>query len=922
MIKVHRWVVTVAAAISFLSSNAYALELGKITWQSSFGQPLRAKIDLADLNGLSASDIRVALASAADFSNAGIERIGLLSDLNFKPVVNGNTGYVQITSSKPISEPYINFLINAAWNSNTVSKEYTILMDISNDIAKPSSASSASKPNKEVKANVSGSTTTNSSAQRYKVARGDSLWSIAEKFRGTATANQAALAIFQQNPKAFLGKNANQLLAGYNLQIPADAEMKGIAIADSISFINETKGIKKTENKTGTNATKPSGVKQPANTGSTVDPKSAEKVKELQQGVNETVKKIDEATEETNKLAQNLDAIQDEIERLKQIADAKDEQVKTMKELLEKAEAEPKKPETTTSTVGVSQQPIQPGTPTAPSVAEKPPAATPPAVSPNPSVAQSTPKPPVRQHIEARAPVVEESWVDYILGIVTGVVGLVVDNIIYVGGAVGAIVLAVVMLKLRRRRSEAAGAIEVDLNHVSLDDDAVEDTLENDAVVKETVDSPLANLPEELDILDKVDIYLAYSRFDEAKALLADALVDDPMNTDYRLKLMEVYGEQKDKAKFLAEADELALINPLAKDKVDELLAKYSELSADGESKPSVDIGKKPEAAADDFGFSTFSFDKQPPLEQAQEKETTEEQEEVSQEFNFSMDDFNMDHSSEEIASDVIESAKELTEDEAIDPQAVGSNYYDEQKDKGFHLETIASDAPRMAPIFSGGDSEESLMSNNQDSPVFDFVHDEPEEEPVVEDFKFDLGFTSDESKATGSFDQATHEVDWPFQGGETDILSDSADLNDYSDLDDIVMDQDQITTKLELVKAYIDMGDHEGAHDLIEEVLREGNDEQKAKAKQLLGSIEGTVVEDIAQDSISPVLAKAEDDPFDDLDFDLPSGDEVATKLALAKAYISMGDKDAARDMLEEILKEGDEKQRQAAQEFLSSLD
>ena len=48
----------------------------------------------------------------------------------------------------------------------------------------------------------------------------------------------------------------------------------------------------------------------------------------------------------------------------------------------------------------------------------------------------------------------------------------------------------------------------------------------------------------------------------------------------------------------------------------------------------------------------------------------------------------------------------------------------------------------------------------------------------------------------------------------------------------------------------------------------------------------------------------------------------EVATKLDLAKAYEEMGDKEGARDLLNEVAKEGDEAQQKQARQMLSKLD
>ncbi|MEG0636507.1 MAG: FimV/HubP family polar landmark protein, partial [Pseudomonas sp.] len=68
--------------------------------------------------------------------------------------------------------------------------------------------------------------------------------------------------------------------------------------------------------------------------------------------------------------------------------------------------------------------------------------------------------------------------------------------------------------------------------------------------------------------------------------------------------------------------------------------------------------------------------------------------------------------------------------------------------------------------------------------------------------------------------------------------------------------------------------------------------------------------------------VAQPEPEPLDDLDFDFFSGsDEVATKLDLARAYIDMGDHQGARDILDEVVKDGDGAQRQEAETMLSRL-
>ena len=64
------------------------------------------------------------------------------------------------------------------------------------------------------------------------------------------------------------------------------------------------------------------------------------------------------------------------------------------------------------------------------------------------------------------------------------------------------------------------------------------------------------------------------------------------------------------------------------------------------------------------------------------------------------------------------------------------------------------------------------------------------------------------------------------------------------------------------------------------------------------------------------------------DLSLDAPSesgggggGEAVGTKLELAKAYLEIGDKDGAREILQEVAKEGSSAQREEATKLIASL-
>jgi len=76
----------------------------------------------------------------------------------------------------------------------------------------------------------------------------------------------------------------------------------------------------------------------------------------------------------------------------------------------------------------------------------------------------------------------------------------------------------------------------------------------------------------------------------------------------------------------------------------------------------------------------------------------------------------------------------------------------------------------------------------------------------------------------------------------------------------------------------------------------------------------------DLDEEDYSPTTAFAPEDLSGDL-HDARTMTEVGTKLDLARAYVDMGDPSGARGILEEVLDEGDEAQRQQAQQLLESL-
>ncbi|MGH8363850.1 MAG: type IV pilus assembly protein FimV, partial [Pseudomonas sp.] len=130
MVQVRKLVLAIAAASALSSGMAQALQLGEMTLKSKLNQPLSVEIELLDVGGLTASEITPSLASSQAFVDAGVDRQAFLNDLTFTPVVNPNgRSVVRVTSSKPLPDSYVRFLLQVQWPNGRLMRDYSVLLD-------------------------------------------------------------------------------------------------------------------------------------------------------------------------------------------------------------------------------------------------------------------------------------------------------------------------------------------------------------------------------------------------------------------------------------------------------------------------------------------------------------------------------------------------------------------------------------------------------------------------------------------------------------------------------------------------------------------------------------------------------------------------------------------------------------------------
>ncbi len=107
----------------------HALGMGKIKVYSYLDEPLVAEIELIGTDGLDPYQLIVKLASAQDFTRAGLERPFFLNNIDFDVIFYNGKGYIFMRSVKPVQMPYLEFLVELSWPEGSLIKDYTILID-------------------------------------------------------------------------------------------------------------------------------------------------------------------------------------------------------------------------------------------------------------------------------------------------------------------------------------------------------------------------------------------------------------------------------------------------------------------------------------------------------------------------------------------------------------------------------------------------------------------------------------------------------------------------------------------------------------------------------------------------------------------------------------------------------------------------
>ncbi len=899
-----------------------ALGLGELHSSSQLNQPLNAQIDLLSTNAKEAGQLQVRLASADVFSRVGIDRPAFLDSLKFTPSMQNGKPIIRVTSSAPISEPFLNFLLEVSWPQGQLLKEYTVLLDppvlmnagsasTENAVAvraEPKSNTSgvvnrgqeaerqriqqqqrqrqlevqrqqqaqqaqANRQQQEFESqaqavlNESGSTAPAQSSSRstkYRVKRGDTMNRIASRlrYRGVSN-NQMMVALFRANPQAFSNENINNLKSGALLSKPSKNEVTRNSSSESQQIVKQhysqwkkyRSGLAKNtvaqtsvpkaesasttaQNTAGKSSNDQANLSVVGSSDKTAsaDQASAAGNADLQKQLMLAQEALASSKSESAELyarVSKLEAIirkkerlitlkNDKLARLEgqlggaaPVADVATDEVATEVNESDLAQQVANEAEQNNNRIirgGEGEDVASTDTTTAPQTA----------VNSNvESAADETAQ--VDDAAESNPFKTDESADSK-----GGILDLLSSPLVAAIGGGG--LLALLFGWLLMRRSSTSLDVEDDVAATEEDDSFFNEEPEAETMVSpldddlddftDSKEAPESYLPvedktdadafdsilsgddsfAEDEILQEADVYIVYGLHEQAEDELKKAIANNPSKMEYRYKLLENYKAASDPESFVTTAKDFLNADGDNKqqlwDKIvvwgkevapeNELFSESSAKSAAGIVAGVASVGAATQVAKEAFSSDSNAFDVDFSDALPPELSSTDD-------LNISgLDDgdFNLDLS-DELGEDL-----DLADDLSAD----------------FGLDELSGEINKGDNILGFG---ASLSSNELD-------------DLTSLDLDIDQDSGLDKILPTGNA-YTSNTTD-----NSEDSLDDALSFLDLSD-DDEEVQQAHIGTKLDLASAYLDMGDVEGARHTLEEVVIEGNDDQKRQAEEML---------------------------------------------------------------------------------------
>jgi pilus assembly protein FimV len=894
---------TLSAAVvsALILSNGYAAGLGKLTVLSSLGQPLRAEIELTAVAKDEAGALTAKLASPEVFRQARVDYNATLASLRFSVEQRGDRQFIQVSSAQPLNEPFVDLLLELSGPNGRLVREYTFLLDPTEMRAGQSAQlapaavpipPAESRPSEPAAPQAATPQPAQPSApvrsqesQQHRVERGDSLAKIVRQYRSSGVSlDQMLVAFYRANPDAFDGKNMNRLRAGAILSVPGAEAARGIGGAEARSeVLAQSADFNNYRNRLAGQIAA-AAAQRSAESSQSAGGKITGRVEEPATPASESKDKLKltkpnaASSQDAPKAGAPGSSVEEKIAREKALAEA-NSRVKD----LEKNVTELQKLLEIKNKSLAEQQQLAAASKAAPAPAPAASQPAAPAAAPTPAAPAADKAPPPPAAAPATKPAVpapvaapEPSFIDELM-----------DNPLLLPG-LGALVAALGALGIysaRRRKQQPKSFEDSIVTDPKLQANSLfgstggQSVDTNNSEFNSRFSSSVDQLDtNEVDPIAEADVYIAYGRDAQAEEILKEALRTHPDRNSVRVKLLEIYSNRKDGRAFEGLATEL---HGLTKGEGPEWIQAASLGIAIDPDNPLYAAGKVTQAPADeagttdeavppkkdpgmgDFGpdsayFSNTSSTTDKATESLESLESLEPLRSFDSLPPLPPDmafEAEPDTASAAPASDErdVESTSRGFEEMAVPntiprPQPAGPAaelasidfaFLDEPKPDAAEPASAKPESAELPPVGSAADLGLPDVS-------FEIPADKPAEAPAP--LAFELPPVPEEpapesSKAEGS--ASRNPLDFDLSGISLELSP-----NEFDAKPDLALDIDagssfgteglsaidaEMATKLDLAIAYREIGDREGARELLDEVIKGGSAQQSERAKALL---------------------------------------------------------------------------------------
>ena len=869
------------ATALLLPGTGAALGLGKLTVNSALGQPLSAQIELTSAAKEELDSLAARVADPSLYRQNNLTYPGALSRARVT-VDRGANGepFLRITTQAPVSEPFLDLLIEINWASGRVVRDYTFLLDPpgSTMVASPvepvaPTRMGAAPAQQRAPSAAPQAAAARQSGDTYTVKRGDTLSKIAtENLPSTATLDQMLVALFRSNGDAFDGKNMNRLRTGAIITIPGPDEIATTASPEATKVVrmqaSDWRSYRDRVAAAAPAAEGTGGRAAAGKIGTAVDDKvpspapgrdqlrvSREAGQGKAGGAAEEAVARDQALKEAQSRVAELEKTLKDLQRAVELKSQTGTQLQAQADAA-KAKAATAAPIATPAPITSAPQTVvaakapepakveppkaeapkvepakaEPEKAAVPATSEPPKAAEPaksepPAATPEPPKAAPVKAPATKAAVKAKEP--PGFFDDLFANTPSWMLGA--GALVVLGG------IAALVAARRRKTTKFEDSIisgtDIKTNTVfGSTGGGVVNTGDN-SLASDFSREGLGNIDtDEVDPIAEAEVYLAYGRDAQAEEILKEALKKDPNRQEIYLKLLEIHAQHNKPSAFETVAAEL-----------------YSVSQGQGEVwQKAVGLGRQLDPNNPMFaesGSAATAAAAAAVAASGARAAVAEEPVHAEPELRAEAPRSSGSGVPAHVAADIGDAGGgldfKLDEEISISPSsgAKAKSPIDILAGAESALEKTAKSATAstISALESAGDRAKSaaavvhdmdftLDASDRPSPA---RHAAPRPEPALA-----MGPASTTAPSLAR-PQAAIELD------KLDLSFDP-DKATFEDPTPSVLDGQwhDAATKLDLAKAYQEMGDVEGAREILQEVLHEGDEQQKSEAQSLLSKL------------------------------------------------------------------------------------